>query len=58
MDIREKALNWLRKLIAQKLRALYFAENRHGVTQEELDNIREHIELLNYAIQRLEAEEG
>ena len=53
-SIHDKALEWLRAQMKCKLRALYHAEKRPGVTQVELDNIREHIELINYTIARLE----
>ena len=52
--MKEKALAWLRKQMAQKLRSLHNAEKRPNVTQEELDNLREHIELINYTIMKLE----
>lgn len=49
-----KALDWLRKQMLHKLRSLYNAEKRSGVTEKELNNLREHIQLINYIIEKLE----
>ena len=55
--INDEALEWLRKQMTHKLRSLYNAEKRPGVTEEELNNIREHIQLINYTIMKLEGNE-
>jgi predicted RNA-binding Zn-ribbon protein involved in translation (DUF1610 family) len=39
------------------MQSLFNAEKRPNVTQEELDNLREHIELINYSIMELESNE-
>ncbi len=53
--MKEKALAWLRKQMVNKMQSLFNAEKRPGVTQEELDNLREHIEVINYSIAELDA---
>lgn len=55
--MKEKAIAWLRKAMEQKVRALSFAEDKPGVTEAELENIRKHIQIIDYICTRVDADD-
>ena len=49
----EKALNWLYKQLQSKNMGLYRALHKVNATEEEIKNLEDAIEILDYIIERL-----